>query len=171
MEDVGKFELRLDPCHVGRRERCRTLAEADLRTSRRDLCDQRVHVSVYFGLFIPIRIHILVELLSLGNYVEKFAVPAMPPFVGGEAIQQRLARGFLQIHIERGVNAKSAFVHLVAAILRFQVTPDFFHVVRRQRIRIFLQVKHDRLALGIRSLSRGDLAVLEHGIEHKVAPS
>ena len=65
-------------------------------------------------------------------------MPAMAALVGGEAVEQRLTRRFLQIHIERCVDSQAAFVHLVAAILRFQVAPDFFDVVRSQRIRIFL---------------------------------
>ena len=94
----------------------------------------------------------------------------MAAFVGGEAVEQRLARGLLQIHVERRVNPQPAFVDLVAAILRFEVAPDFLHVVRSQRIRIFLQVEHDRPVLGLRRLGRGDLAILEHGVEHEVAP-
>jgi len=134
------------------------------------LYDERVGISIDLGIFIPIGIYIPVEFLTLGNYVERFAVPAMPPFVGGEAVEQRLARGLLHIHVERCVHTKSAFVNLIAAILRFQVAPDFFHIVRRQRIRIFLQVEHDRLALCIRGLRGGDLAIFKHGIEHEVAP-
>ena len=152
------------------RERGGALAEADFRGGRRDLCDQRVHVSVDFGLLIPIRILVSVELLSLRNHVQELAVPTVPSFVGSEAVEQRLARGLLQIHIERCVNAQTAFVNLVAAILRFEVAADFFHIVRRQRIRILLQLEHDRLALGLRRLGRGDLAILKHGIEHEVAP-
>ena len=60
---------------------------------RRDLNHQRVHVSVYLGVFIPIWIGILVELLTLGNYIDEFAMPAMPALVGGKAVEQRLARG------------------------------------------------------------------------------
>ncbi len=162
--------MQLRPCDVGRRERGLVLPEADLRGARRDLRHQRVHVSVDFGLFIPIGIDVLVELLPLGNHVHELAVPAVPALVGGEAVEQRLARRFLQIHVERGVNAQPAFVHLVAAILRFQVAADFLDIVRSQRIRIFLQVERDRLALGVRRLGGGDLAVLQHGIEHEVAP-
>src|SRR5450631_1120016 len=94
----------------------------------------------------------------------------MSALVSSEAVEQCPARRLLQIHIERCINAQPAFMNLVAAILRFEVAPDFFHVVRSQRIRIFLQVEQDRLTPGIRSLGRGDLAVLKHGIEHEVAP-
>src|ERR1700726_24506 len=172
MKNVGKLGLGLEFCpgHTGRRERGHVLAEADCGGRRRDLNHQRVHVSVDFGLLIPIRIFILAEFLTLGNYVHDFAVPAMPALVGGEAVEQRLARGLLQIHIERGINAQSAFVNLIAAILRFEVAPDFLHIMRGQRIRIFLQVEYDRLALCIGGLCGGDLAVLKHGIEHEVAP-
>src|SRR6202030_3091864 len=119
---------------------------------------------------IPIWICILVELLTLGNDVHESAVPAMPAFVGGEAVEQRLARGLLQLHIERGINAQSHFVNLVAAIRRCERGAYLVHRVRSQRIRIFLQIEDDRLALGIRGWRGGDLAVLEHGIEHEVAP-
>ena len=95
------------------------LAKANFRGGGRDLGHQRVRVSVDFRLLIPIRIFVFLELLTLGNYVHEGAVPAMPAFVGGEAVEQRLARGLLQIHIERGVDAQSARMNLIAAILRF----------------------------------------------------
>ena len=129
-----------------------------------------MHVSVDFGLLIPIRIGVFVELLTLGDYVQEMAAPAMAALVDGEAVEQHLARQLLQIHVERGVNPQTVFVHLIAAIFRLEIAPDFFHIVRRQRIRIFLQVEHDRLALGFRCLRCGNLAVLEHGVKHEVAP-
>src|SRR5258706_690382 len=170
MENVRNLELELRPGHVGRRDRDRVLAEANCGSHRRYLCDQRVRVSVDLGLLIPIWIRVFVEFLTLGNYVEDFAVPAMPPLIGGEAIKQRPARGPLHIHIQRRVDAQSALMNLVAAILRFQVASDFFHIVRSQRIRIFLQVEQDRFVLRIRGLCGGDLAVLKHGVEHEVTP-
>src|SRR5258708_16887004 len=103
MENVRKLELELRPGHVGRRDRDRVLAEANCGSHRRYLCDQRVRVSVDLGLLIPIWIRVLVELLTLGNYVEEFAVPAMPALIGGEPIEQRPARGTLPNHIHRRV--------------------------------------------------------------------
>ena len=94
----------------------------------------------------------------------------MAALVGGEAVEQHLARQLLQIHIERGVNPQTVFVNLITAIFRLKITPDFFHIVWRQRIRVLLQIEHDGLALCFRCLGRGDLAVLEHGVEHEVAP-
>ena len=129
-----------------------------------------MHVAVDFRFFVPIEVFILSQLLALAEDIHEFPAPAVPAFIRGQTIEQSPVRGFLQIHIERRVYAQAAFVNLVTAILRLQVAPDFFDVVRRQRIRIFLQVEHNRLALRIRRLSSRDLAVLEHGIEHQVAP-
>src|SRR5271167_4559228 len=60
------------------------------------------------------------------------AMPSVAALVGRKSIEQCLPRGFLHIHIERRINAQPAFVHLIAAVFRFQVTPHFLYIMRCQ---------------------------------------
>ena len=140
-------QVSLSPCGIGEPERGCVLAETNFRRSRRDLGHERVYVSVDFGFFIPVGIDILIELLSLCDHVQQLAVPAVPALVGREAVEESMGRCFLQIRIERRIDAQAAFMHLITAVFRFEIAADFLDVVRSQRIRILLQVEHDRLAL------------------------
>ena len=74
-----------------------------------------------------------VERDALGEDVAQFSFPAMAAFVGSETIENRVIGGLLQVHIEDGIDAKSAFVHLVGAILVFQIAADFLHKIGSQR--------------------------------------
>src|SRR5580698_5981687 len=159
MENLGEPEFELRPGQIGLRESRGALAKANLCRGGRGLHDQRVDIPIDFRLLVPVRVFVFVELLTLGNYVEQFSVPAMAALVGGEAVEQSLMRGFLQIHIERGVNTESAFEYLVAAILGFEIAADLFDVVRRERVLILLEVESYGLAFCFGGLGGGDFAV------------
>src|SRR5580658_456710 len=118
-ENVGQLEF--GPCSISRRQRGGAPAEADFGGAWRYAHHQRVYISVDLRLLIPIRVLVFVERLTGRNYVHKFAVPTMAALVSCEAIEQRLPCRFLQIHIQRGVNAQAVFEYLIAAILRFEV--------------------------------------------------
>src|SRR5580700_9425432 len=60
-------------------------------------------------------------------------------------------------------------MHLVTAVFVLQVSPDFLHEVRSQRIWIVLQVQLDWLCLSVGRLLGRDLSILEHRIYNKVA--
>ncbi len=97
-------------------------------------------VSINLGLVIPVGIDVLAE-RTLRDHVDELAAPSVTALVGGEPVEQCLASGFLQIHIERGVDAEASLVNLVAAVFGFKIAADVFDVVRCERVRIFLQVE------------------------------
>src|ERR1700733_11207261 len=96
------------------------------------------------------------------------ALPSMPPFVCAEPIEYCLIRGLLQVNVKRGVNFQSAFMHLVGSILIFQIAPDLFHEVRRQRVGIMLQTQSNRLASGVGGLRGRDLSILQHCVDDQI---
>ncbi len=145
------------------------LAEANRCCRRRDVRDQRVNVAVDFRLLVPIGIGVLGERLTFRDDIIELAAPAMAALVRGEAVEQGLTSGLLQFHIERGVNAQTALMDLIATVLAFQIAADFLHEMRCERIRVLLHAEHDRLPLCLVGLRGCNLAVLEHGIEHEVA--
>src|ERR1700719_2851399 len=96
-------------------------------------------------------------------------MPTMPPFIGGESVEQRLPSRLLQIHVERGVDSQPTLVDLIAAVFRLQITPYVFHIVGGKGIRVFLQVERDRQSFCGGCLGWCDLAILEHGVQHEIA--
>ena len=131
---------------------------------------QRVDVAVRLGLVVPVGMNVLVEGSIFADDVLQMALPAVAPFVGGQAIEHGLIRSPLQIHVERGINLQAAFVDLVGSVFAFQVAADLFDKIRSQRIRIVRQMQDYRCGARVRGLRGGDLAIFEHGVDHQIAP-
>ncbi len=85
-------------------------------------------VAADFGFIVPVGMEIFVENEALVDDVFEMALPAMAAFVGGEAVEDRLIRGFLQVDIDRRVNLQAAFVDLVGSVLAFEVAANFLDV-------------------------------------------
>jgi len=90
--------------------------------------------------------------------------------IGGQAVEHRVVRRALQVAVQRGVDAQPAFMHLVAAVLGFEVAADLFNKIRRKRSGVMRQLQADRPVAEIVGLLGGDLAVLEHGVDDQIAP-
>ena len=105
----------------------------------------------------------------VGKNVFEMPLPSMAALICGNAVKHGLVGGPLQIHIERGVDPQTAFMDLVAAIFVLEVSPNLFHVVGRERVRIMLHIEHDCLRFRLGSLLGGDLAIFQHRVDHEVA--
>src|ERR1700733_8224710 len=97
-------------------------------------------------------------------------LPAMPAFIGGQAVEDRLIRSPLKIYVERGENFQASFVHLVGSIFILEIAANFLYEIWSQRIRIVRQMQiQGRRARGSRLRGR-DFAVFQHGVEDQIAP-
>ena len=127
-------------------------------------------VAVHLWIVVPVRMLIFFEDGALSYHILQMVFPAMAALVSGQAVEHRLVRGLLQIHVERGVNPQPALVDLVAAVLAFQVAADLFHKIRSQRIRIMLQdLESSGCSCASVACWRRDLSVFQHGVDHQIA--
>src|SRR5580700_5971024 len=58
---------------------------------------------------------------------------------------------------------------LIAAVLGLQIATDLFNKVWREGVGIVLQLQVDRFVPSLDGLSRRDLAILQHAVDHQVA--
>src|SRR3954447_90486 len=166
-KEVGDFLFC--PSDIGLRHSGRVAAELQRCDSRTGRGDERVNVSTDFGLIVPVGMVVLVDGRAFLKDVLEMAFPSMAALVGSKSVGHGLVRGFLHIHVEGGVNLEASFVNLVGAVFRFEVATDFFDEVGRKRVGIMCQTEDDRSLTGISRLCGCDLAVLEHGVDHKIA--
>jgi len=110
--------------HLHRPEHGAVGADLELRGKVAGAGHQRMHKTAGLDGLGPIRVGIGVKGLPLGNDVGQRSAPTVAPFIGGQAVLDGLVGGGLQIGIQRGVNAQSAFMHFGTAILLLQVLPD-----------------------------------------------
>src|SRR5579884_1029578 len=89
--------------------------------------------------------------------------------VGGESVQHSAIGGLLVSEIERCIYAQSALVYLFAPVFRFEISPDFFHKIWRNRARSILDVQTNGGTLRFRRFGSGDLSVFQQSIDHHVA--
>src|SRR5215469_5586956 len=90
---------------------------------------------------IPVGIAVVRQGLAFEQNIFEMSSPSMAPFVGSEAVEERLVGGALQVHIEAGIDAQPALVHLIGTVLAFQVTANFFDKIRGQRIGIMRNIQ------------------------------
>ena len=127
-------------------------------------------VPVDFGRLVPIEALIFVENGALREDVHQLALPSVTALVRGQSIEHGLVRCLLHIEVQRRVHPQAAFVNLIAAVLALEIAANFLDEVRRDRIRIALQVEDGRFFLRVRGLLCRDLPVFKHGVDHQVAP-
>src|ERR1700682_6266248 len=97
-------ELLLGPGSVGLSEGCGVASKLERGDAGAGRRNHGVNVSVGIGLVIPVEVSVFFDGQALGENVLQMSLPAMPALIGGEAVEERLVGGLLQIHIERGVN-------------------------------------------------------------------
>ena len=68
--------------------------------------------------------------LAHRDYILQMPSPAMTPFVGGEPVEHSFIGGALHVGVQGGINAKPAFVDLVAAVLGFEIAANLLHKPR-----------------------------------------
>src|SRR2546421_9032735 len=112
-------------------------------------------VAVDLRFIVPIGMSVLFDGQPLGQNVFQMSFPSVPALVGGKAIEHRLVGGFLQVHVERGVNLQPALMDLVSAVLPLQVAANLFDKVRSERIRIVRQMENNWSAAGVSCLGGG----------------
>ena len=127
-------------------------------------------VSVHFWFVVPVGMKIFTENHPVGQHIFKMIFPTMTPFVGGQAVQHRLVRGSLQIHVERRIHLQTTFVNLIGTGLVLKIAANFLHKIWSQRIRIVSQTQHQRRGSRVGCLRGGDLAIFEHGIDYQIPP-
>ncbi len=59
-------------------------------------------------------------------------------------------------------------MNLISAELSFEVAADLFDKIRRERVWVMRQMKHNRGGLCVVGLGRCDLSVFEHGVDYAV---
>ena len=112
---------------------------------------------------------VIVERVAVCEHVVELALPAMPALIGGESIGEGFVGGLLQIEIERGVDAKSGFVHLLGAESLFKFAAHFFLEPGRYRHLRLTDVKPKWRTASLISLLMRDHAVRLHLAEDKIA--
>src|SRR5579864_2174817 len=97
------------------------------------------------------------------------ALPTVTALVGSEAVEDGLIRSLLEFYVERGIDLQSTFVDLIGAELAFEVAANLFNEIWSQRVRIVREPQRKRSGTSVVGLRGGDLAVLEHCVDHHVA--
>ena len=121
-------------------------------------------------LIVPIRMMETRQRSTVCCHIFQTPLPPMAAFISGQPIQHRLVCRPLQIQVKRCINLQSTFMHLIAAVSSFQISPDFFDIRRSQRSRIMRHMQLNRLIACLRCFLGSDLPILQHGINHQVAP-
>ncbi len=100
------------------------------------------------------------------------AAPALVFVVAHESVGERLARDQLHLGIERRAHREAAFVQLLLAVALVDFAADFLgEILGREHVRAGrARGDVERLLLGRLRLRRLDVAVLDHAIDHVVAP-
>ncbi len=100
------------------------------------------------------------------------SAPAAFLVVLDQAVEQRLARHHLKLGIERGAHRQAAAVERLLAVHVDELAPYLFDVVvgREHGRRGVARLDAERLILGLFAFRRGDVAVLDHAVDHPVAP-
>ena len=117
----------------------------------------------------PVRVAVGLGVKAGGYDVEEFTLPAMAAFVPCSSVEDGLVGDALKVEIESGVHAKASSVDLLDAVLLLQLPPDFFDKVRGDAVRWGLDSEAEWLGFGFGGLGGGDLVVLEHLVEDKIA--
>src|SRR5437588_6286755 len=97
--------------------------------------------------------------------------PAVPTFVVGQSVQDCSVSSLLQVHVKGCVNSQSRFMHLLGAVLPFEVSPDLFDKIWRQRVWIVMYLQFYRGILGCQPLRPADSPVQYHCFNDKIASS
>ena len=95
-----------------------------------------MNVPVDFRIALPILVLVVGQRRVRGQNILQMSSPAVAALVGGQTIEHGAVGGTLQIHVERGINPQPTLVDLIATVFAFQVSADFLHKIRRQRIGI-----------------------------------
>ncbi len=95
----------------------------------------------------------------------------MPALIGRQPVVYGLLSGALHLQVQRRVHPQSAFVNLVGTVLLFQILPNLFHKIGSDVVVVALNVHHQGRVLRALGFLGGDLAVLEHGVDHQIAPA
>ena len=93
----------------------------------------------------------------------------MTALVGRQAVAHRLLRGVLHLQIQSGVDAQAGFVDFSAPYFFSRYCANLLDEVRSDVVGLGLQLEDQRRALGALGFGRGDLAVLQHVVDHQVA--
>src|SRR5579872_3782300 len=94
--------------------------------------------------------------------------PPVATLVSCKAVEKRMARCALQVHVQGCIHTQPAFMNLVSTVLAFKVATNLLNKIRRQRVWIALQLQLDRLIPSVVRLGCRDLPILEHRIDHEV---
>src|SRR5215467_12287445 len=94
--------------------------------------------------------------------------PSMTALIGCETVQHRLIGSSLQVHVERCMHPQATLVNLVTPVLVLKVTPNLFHEVRRQGVRIMLKPQLDWLTARLDRLLGCNLAVFQHAVDYQI---
>jgi hypothetical protein len=96
--------------------------------------------------------------------------PAMPPVIGDQRVAQRFGGETLEMRIEAGAHGKTRGVEALFAVALQQFAADFLgEIVGFDDLGIVAAAQRDRLRLGRGALLLGEVARLDHAIEHVVA--
>ncbi len=109
---------------------------------------------------------VAIQTYSRRQNIFEMALPSMPSLVGSGAVEYSLIGRALQVEIERGVDAETRAMDLVHAVLMLQLPPHLLDEVGRLAVGWRLQMQAQRRSLRVRCLLRGDLAVVQHLLEH-----
>ena len=163
------LQLAMGPGHVGRGEGGGVVAEFDRRRCRRRRRNQGMNIVIRLRLIVPVGVLVVRESDIVGQDVGKLSLPAVAALIGGQAVEHRLIRGALQVHVERGIDPQSPLVHAVGAVLVFQIAANLLDEIGGERIGVVRQLQVEGLVAGCNGLGRSDSSIFEHGIDHQVA--
>ncbi len=132
--------------------------------------DESGEVSSLFDGMAPIVIFVGIEFAEIvAKHVGELVAPAMTTIVDVQAIANGLVGGFLHLDIQRGVNAKAAFVNGFGAVGRFEILANVFKEVGCEIVARVLEMKAERSLAGGFFFSRSDLPFFAHLVNDEIA--
>ena len=146
------------------------LAYADRGVVRRHLRHQRMHVGARRHRQRPVRMAEALQVAAAHHNVDQVPAPAFAPFIAGYSVQHGSIGHLLQIKIKRGVHAQACLMYLLGTVLLLQLAAHLLHKPWRNGVWWRLNAQPQRCGFGSGGLLGCDGAVLQHRVQHQIAP-